>query len=139
MTVKVIEFTALEKIDKPLWDSLAPKMGVVYVVAITRDECPACKRQKPKLDKLAAALAEKHENRIVFTRIHVNYSPESQEESLHSKDVLRHYFYPTNLILIKSKDKGAIEYYRNTSPDMSELKRNIEKAVEVAKFFEKPN
>jgi len=139
MTVKIIEFTTLEKTSKPVWDSLAPKMGVVYVVAITRDGCPACKRQKPKLDKLAAALAEKHGNRVVFTRIHVNYSPESQEESLRSKDLLRHYFYPTNLILIRSKDKGAIEYYRNASPSMRELQRNIEKAVEVAKFFEKPN
>ena len=138
MTVKVIEFTTLEKTGKPAWDFLAPKIGVVYVVAITRDECPACKRQKPKLDKLAAALAEKHGNRIVFTRIHVNFSSESQAESLRSKDLLRHYFYPTNLILLRSKDRGAIEYYRNASPSMRELQRNIEKAVEIAKFFEKP-
>jgi len=139
MTIKVIEFTTLEKTGKPMLNSLAPKMGMVYVVAITRDGCPACKRQKPKLDKLAAALAEKHGSRVVFTRIHVNYSSESQAESLRSKDLLRHYFYPTNLILIRSKDKGAIEYYRNASPDMSELKRNIEKAVEAAKFFDKSN
>jgi len=139
MTVKVIEFTTLEKTSKPLWDSLAPKMGVVYVVAITRDGCPACKKQKPKLDKLAADLAERHGNRVVFTRIHVNYSSESQEESLRSKDLLRHYFYPTNLVLIRSKDRGVIEYCRNASLGMSELKRNIEKAVEVAKFFEKSN
>jgi len=139
MTVKVIEFTALEKTGKPVWDSLAPKTGVAYVVAITRNRCPACKKQKPKLDKLAAALAEKHGNRVVFTRIHVNYSPESQAESLRSKDLLHHYFYPTNLILIRSKDRGAVEYYRNTSPGMRELQRNIEKAVEVARFFEKPN
>jgi thiol-disulfide isomerase/thioredoxin len=139
MTVKVIEFTTLEKTRKPVWDSLAPKIGAVYVVAITRDGCPACKKQKPKLDKLAAALAEKHGKRVVFTRIHVNYSSESQAESLRSKDLLRHYFYPTNLILIRSKDKGAIEYYRNASPGMGELHRNVEKAVEVAKFFEKSN
>jgi len=139
MTVKIIEFTTLEKSGKPLLDSLAPKIGVVYVVAITRDGCPACERQKPKLDKLATALAEKYENPVVFTRIHVNYSPESQEESLRSKDLLRHYFYPTNLILIRSRDKGAIEYYRNAAPSMSELKSNIERAIEVAKFFEKPD
>lgn len=139
MTIRVVEFTTLENTGKPVWDSLAPKRGVVYIVAITRDGCPVCKRQKPKLEKLAAALSEKHGKRVAFTRIHVNYSSESQEESLRSKDLLRHYFYPTNLILIRSKDKGAIEYYRNASPSMSELKRNIEKAVEVAKFFEKPN
>jgi len=138
MTTKVVEFTTLEKTGKPVWDSLAPRIGVVYVVAITRDGCPACKRQKPKLNRLATALAEKHGSRVVFRRIRVNYSPESQKESLRSKDLLRHYFYPTNLILIRSKDRGAIEYYRNASPDMRELQRNIEKAVEVAKFFEKP-
>jgi thiol-disulfide isomerase/thioredoxin len=137
MAIKVIEFTTLEKTGKLVWDSLAPKMGVAYVVAITRDGCPACKKQKPRLDELAAGLAEKHGKRVVFTRIHVNYSSESQAESLRSKDLLRHYFYPTNLILIRSKDKGVIEYYRNVSPTMSELRRNIEKAVEVAKLFEK--
>jgi len=139
MTVKVIEFTTLEKTGTRLFDSLAPKMGVVYVIAITRDGCPACKRQKPQLDKLATSLAEKHGNQVVFSRIHVNYSSESQEESLRSKDLLRHYFYPTNLILIRSKDRGAIEYYRNASPGMGELQRNIEKAVEVARFFGKSN
>jgi len=139
MTIKVIEFTTLEKTGARLLDSLAPKIGVVYVVAVTRDGCPACKRQKPKLDKLATALAKKHGSRVVFTRIHISYSSESREESLRSKDLLRHYFYPTNLILMRSRDRGAIEYYRNASPDMRELQRNIEKAVEVAKFFEKPH
>jgi thiol-disulfide isomerase/thioredoxin len=137
MTVKVVEFKELDKSDKSPLSRLAPKIGTVYVVAISRDGCPACKRQKPKFDKLARALAEKHGSRVVFTRIHVNYSPESQEESLRSKDLLRHYFYPTSLILVRSRDRGAFEYYRNASPDMGELRRNIEKAVEAAKFFEK--
>ncbi len=79
----------------------------------------------------------KHGDRVVFTRVHVNYSPDSQQESLRSKDLLRHYFYPTNLILIRSRDRGAIEYYRNAGPDMRELLKNVEKAVEIAKFFEK--
>ncbi|HKZ93190.1 MAG TPA: thioredoxin family protein [Candidatus Bathyarchaeia archaeon] len=137
MTGKVIEFTTLEKTGRSPLDSLAPRLGVAYVVAVTRDGCPACKRQKPKLDKLAKALVEKHGSRVVFTRIHVNYSPESQDESLRSKDLLRHYFYPTNLIVVRSKDRGAIEYYRNASPDMRELRKNIEKAVEVTEFFRK--
>ncbi len=137
MPTDLIEFTKLEKTSKPALDFLAPKIGKVYVVAITRDGCPACAKQKPKLDKLAVSLEAKHGDRVVFTRIHVNYGPDSQQESLRSKDLLRHYFYPTNLILIRSKDRGAIEYYRNAGPDMRELLKNIEKAVEVAEFFEK--
>jgi len=139
MPTNVFEFTKLEKSGKPALDFLAPKIGKVYVVAITRDGCPACAKQKPKLDRLAASLEAKHGDRVVFTRIHVNYSPDSQQESLRSKDLLRHYFYPTNLILIRSKDRGTIEYYRNAGPDMRELLKNIEKAVEVAEFFEKGN
>ena len=137
MPTNVVEFSNLEKTGKSPLDFLAPKIGKVYVVAITRDGCTACAKQKPKLDRLAASLEAKNGDKVVFTRIHVSYSPDSQEESLRSKDLLRHYFYPTNLILIRSKDRGAIEYYRNTGPDMRELLKNIEKAVEVAGHLEK--
>src|SRR5512136_1374035 len=117
MPTSTIEFTKLEKTSKPALDFLAPEIGKVYVVAITRDGCPACAKQKPKLDRLAVDLEAKHGDSVVFTRIHVNYSPDSQQESFRSKDLLRHYFYPTNLVLIRSKDRGAIEYYRNAGPD----------------------
>ena len=137
MPTNVVEFSNLEKTGKSPLGFLAPKIGKVYVVAITRDGCTACAKQKPKLDRLAASLEAKNGDKVVFTRIHVSYSPDSQEESLRSKDLLRHYFYPTNLILIRSKDRGAIEYYRSAGPDMTELLKNIEKAVEVATFFEK--
>jgi len=137
MPIDVIEFTKLEKAGKPPLDFLAPKLGKVYVVAISRDGCTACMKQKPKLDKLATSLEAEHGDKVVFTRILINYSPYSQEESLRSKDLLRHYFYPTNLILIRSKDRGAIEYYRNAGPGMRELRRSVEKALEVAKFLEK--
>lgn len=137
MTVNSIEFSDLEKKGESPLDFLAPKIGNVYPIAITRDGCPACRKQKPRLDRLAAAMVEKHGDSVVFTRIHVNYSQDSQEESLRSKDLLRHYFYPTNLILIRSGDRGAIEYYRNAGPDMRELKKNIEKAIHIAKFLGK--
>jgi hypothetical protein len=48
-----------------------------------------------------------------------------------------HYFYPTNLILLRTRDRGAIEYYRNVSPHMSELRRNIEVAVETVTMIKK--
>lgn len=141
MTVEVIEFSKLEKElaktrRNPL-DHMAPETGKVYVIAITRDGCPACERQKPKLSKLAAAMAEKHGNKVVFIRTHIRYSSDSAQESLRSKRIFRHYFYPTNLILIRTRDQGAIEYYRNAAPSMSELKKNIETALEVAEFLEK--
>jgi len=141
MTVDVIEFSKLErelaKTRRTPLDYLAPKVGKVYVVAITRDGCPACERQKPKLDRLAEAMAEKHGKRVVFTRTHIKYNPNLTEESLRSKRIFRHYFYPTNLILIRTRDQGAVEYYRNAAPSMSELRKNIETALAVAEFLEK--
>jgi thiol-disulfide isomerase/thioredoxin len=141
MPINKIRFTKLEKkiseTDKLLLDYLAPDFGKVYVIAITRDGCPACERQKPKLDELAAALKEKDSNKAIFTRIHVRYAPDSQEESLRSKAMLGHYSYPTNLILLRTADRGAIEYYRNSSPPMGELKKNIEVAAKIAAMIGK--
>lgn len=141
MLINKTEFAKLEKeiseTGKPLLDCLAPDIGKVYVVAITRDGCPACERQKPKLKELARITTKKYESKVVFTRIHVRQPPGSQEESLRSKDVLGHYFYPTNLILLRTRDRGAIEYYRNVSPEMDELEKNIEIAVEIATMIQK--
>jgi hypothetical protein len=136
MQVENVEFTRLERelseTGKSFLDYLAPDIGKVYVVAITRERCPACQEQKPKLDKLASILKQKHRDTLVFIRIHVKRPPTSEEESLRSKHLFGHYFYPTNLILLRTRDRGAIEYYRNVSPAISELKRNIEIAVETA-------
>ena len=136
MKVKTIEFVDLEnkilKTRKSFRDILASEIGKAYVVAITRDSCPACQRQKPKLDQLAHNLPVEKGDKTVFVWIHVKYSDESNEEALRSKDVLNHYFFPTNLILIRTKDRGATELYRNVSPRMSELKRNIDIAVKIA-------
>lgn len=139
MEINVVEFSKLEKELAKTYNStvdyLAPEIGKVYVVAISRDGCSACKKQKLKLNDLATSMVEKHGDKVVFTRIHIRYPHGSEEESLRSKDVLRHYFYPTNLILLRTVDRGAIEYYRNASPDIDELKKNIEVALEVAVVF----
>jgi hypothetical protein len=136
MLINQIEFSKLEKeVSKtrnPAAEHLACEIGKAYVVAITRDGCSACEKQKPKLDRLATSLTQKYGDTVVFTRIHVKYSPESNEESKRSKNVLGHYFYPTNLILLKTRDRGAIEYYKNSSPTMSELEKNIDAAVKIA-------
>jgi thiol-disulfide isomerase/thioredoxin len=136
MTVATVEFTEfekkLQKTGKAPLDVLAPAPGKAYVIAITRDGCPNCEEQKPKLDKLASEVVHKHGEKMVFTRIHIKYSPESREESLRAKDVFHHYFYPTNLILVRSRDRGAFELYRNAGPPMTELAKNIDAAAETA-------
>ena len=136
MTITTIEFTELEKklqkTKKTAPDILAPALGKTYVIAISRDGCPNCLDQKPKLDKLAKEVAKRHGDKVVFTRVHIKYAPESKEESLRAKDVFHHYFYPTNFILVRSRDRGAFELYRNAGPTMTELAKNIEGAVETA-------
>jgi thiol-disulfide isomerase/thioredoxin len=139
--IHTVEFTKIEKelsrSGKSILDYLAPDIGKVYVVAITRENCPACQKQKPKLNKLATTIKQKHKNEVAFLRIHVKRPPTSERESLRSKDMFGHYFYPTNLILIRTRDRGAVEYYRNASPAMSELRKNIENAVKTAAMIKK--
>jgi hypothetical protein len=141
MQIDSIEFAKFEKdiskSRKSVLDHLAPRVGKVYVVAITRERCPACHKQKPGLDKLAATVKQKHGGKVVFVRIHVRRPPNSEEESLRSKDMFGHYFYPTNLILLRTRDRGAIEFYKSASPHMSELARNIEIAAETVTMIKK--
>lgn len=141
MQIENVEFARFEseisKAHESAMEHLAPDIGRAYVVAITRERCPACQKQKPRLDKLAATLKQKYKDKVVFIRIHVKRPPTSEEESLRSKDMFGHYFYPTNLILLRTADRGAVEIYRNTSPTMSELGRNVENAVEMADMLEK--
>ncbi|MBS7632287.1 thioredoxin family protein [Candidatus Bathyarchaeota archaeon] len=139
MPIKTIEFTDLEKelsaTRKRFQEALAPELGKAYIIAITRDGCPACERQKPKLEQLAKTAAATHKDAVIFTRIHVKYRKDREEESARSKNILAHYFYPTNLILVRTKDRGAVELYRSAAPTMSELKRQIGIAVKLAEIL----
>lgn len=141
MTIATVDFTEfkkkLQKTKKAPLDILAPNIGKAYVIAITRDGCPNCEEQKPKLDKLATEIAHKHGNKVVFTLIHIKYTQESREESLQAKDLFHHYFYPTNVILVRSRDRGAFELYRNAGPPMTELAKNIDAAAETAAMLAK--
>ena len=141
MSIATLEFVDLEeklrKTKKSHLDVLAPELGQAYVIAICRDGCPNCNEQKPKLDKLATKMVQKHVGKVVFTRVHVKYAPNSTKESMQAKDVFRHYFYPTNLILIRTRDRGAFEYYRNAAPEMTELEKNIESAIETTDMLAK--
>ncbi|UCD96201.1 MAG: hypothetical protein JSV35_06830 [Candidatus Bathyarchaeota archaeon] len=138
MTIEVVKFRDLEKAvseSRRLLDLLAPEIGKVYVISVTRDGCGACEKQKPKFNELASKLLKTHGDNISFKRVHVAYSKGSEEESLRSKDAMGHYFYPTNSILVKTSDRGSIEFYRNVNPDMKELEKNIDVALEVASFM----
>jgi len=141
MSVATLEFVQLEqklrKTKTVHLDFLAPELGKAYVFAICRDGCPNCEEQKPKFDKLATEMAQKHGDKVVFSRVHVKYAQNLKEESARAKDVFHHYFYPTNLILIRSRDRGAFELYRNAGPEMIELEKNIESAVETAAMLAK--
>ncbi len=141
MQTNVIEFSKLEKelekTQKSPLNYLTPEIGKINVIAITREGCSGCEKQKPKLDELLKAAAKKHGAKVMLTRIHVKHNPSFNEESLRSKDMLGHYFYPTNLVLLRTADRGPIEYYRNVNPNMEELRKNIENALEIAKMFEK--
>ena len=141
MKVDKIEFSKLEKeiseTRKSHLDCLAPEIGKVYVLTITRDGCSACEKQKPKLQELAKTIEEKHGDKVIFTTVHIRQPSGMQEESLRSKDILGHYFYPTNLILLRTMDRGAIELYRNVSPAMDELEKSIEIATEIVAMIEK--
>ena len=122
----------IQKTHKSSIELLGSETGQVCVVAITRDGCPACEKQKPKMEKLAEEMFKKHGQKVTFAQIHIRHPTEKNAESLRSKDVLGHYFYPTNLIIERTKDRGAIELYKNASPRISELRRNIEVAIEIA-------
>jgi thiol-disulfide isomerase/thioredoxin len=141
MPINPIDFRDLQgklKVTgKTLLNYLAPDVGNVYVVAVTRDGCPACEKQKPKLDELSERMAQEHNNSVVFTRVRVAYSESFKEESQRSKDVLGHYFYPTNMVLIRTPDRGSIATYTSVAPNMHELEKNIEKALGIAAEFNK--
>ena len=136
MKTETIEFEDLERKTsakgKSFRDILATEMDKAYVIVISRDGCPACETQKPRFDKLAEGFTAERDDKTVFIRIHVKYSKNFKEEALRSRDVLGHYFFPTNLILVRTRDQGAIELFRSVEPRMSELKRNINLATEIA-------
>lgn len=139
MPIIQVEFTELEKqvskTKRPAIDLLAKDSGKAYVVAITRDGCPACEKQKPKLNELANTLSKKHGGKLTFIRIHINQFSGDTTESIRAKDLFNHYFYPTDLILYRTEDRGVIEFYRNVAPRMSELKRNIEIVLKIVAGF----
>lgn len=134
--MKTIQFKNIERMlqgKKTSWrDLLAPPPGAVAVITIGRDGCKGCELQEPVLERLAASMGEKYGKHIYFSLVHVSWKPDSKEESVRSKKLLGHYVYPCTVILIKTKDMGAIEYYRCGYPSAGELRKYACRAMRVA-------
>lgn len=131
--MKTIEFTLLEKKlgRKGFWrEALGPAPGKVSVVTISRDGCPGCVKIKPVLAAVEKTLAPR--GKVSLTTIHIAYKPGDAAESLRSKRLLGHYFYPCTIILIRTRDLGAMEYYRCGSPTAADLKKHINLALSAA-------
>ncbi len=141
MTHSILAFTALENAlaesGESFRDYLAPEFGKVYVVTITRDNCSACEKHKPKLKRLFKTVTAKQGDKVVFIQVHVKQPRGNQRESIRSKNMFGHYFYPTDLLLLKTADRGSVEIYRNVSPTMKELEANINANLRVAEFIAK--
>ena len=141
MNSNILAFTTLENTlaesGKSFRDYLAPEFGKVYVVTITRDNCSACERHKPKLRRLVKKVSAEQGDKVVFIQVYVKQLSGNQEESMRSKDMFGHYFYPTDLLLLRTADRGVVEMYRNVSPTMKELEANISATLQVAEFIAK--
>ncbi len=139
MPVKVLDFSELKKtLDKkdgePL-DILVNRVGIAYVVAVTRERCPSCEKQKPLFEKLAERMKEKYAWQTDFFRVHAFFDKEQTEEAKHCLAAFHTVAYPTYVIGIKDNENNKRETYRSIEPPMREIERNIKIGVELATWF----
>jgi len=139
MPVKVLSFSELKKIlDKtsgePL-DILMKKTGTAYVVAVTREKCPGCEKQKPFFEKSSSRMKKKYADQVEFIRVHSSYSQEQTEEAKQCLASFRTVAFPTYIIGVKDDEGNNRETYRSIEPPMSEIERNIQTAIETATWF----
>ncbi len=108
--------------------------GIVYATSITRDGCSGCVEQKPLFQELAVKVARRHEDRVVFSNVHIRYNSGSEEESMKAKRAFRHPAYPTYMIHVKSRF-GSLELYRAVYPKMEEFEEQVNAAFELADYY----
>jgi len=140
MVVKLFPFSELQKtLDKkhisPV-DFFAKKFGTAYVVAVTRENCRGCEKQKPFFEKLSDKMKSKHGSRVEFFRVHTRFSPESKEETMQCLDTFQTVAFPTYIICVRNHLGKSRETYRAIEPPMSEIERNIKTGVDLAVWFE---
>lgn len=140
MAVKLFDFSQLKKtLDEKnieFADFLVKKFGVAYVVAVTREKCSGCEKQKPLFEKLSEKMKSKHGNRVEFVRIHARFNPGKKEEAMQCLDAFSTVAFPTYIICVRNHLGKNREIYRALEPPMSEIERNIKTAVELAVWFE---
>jgi len=139
MAVKLLDFFKLRKTfnakNMEFSDFIVKNFGVAYVVAVTREKCSGCERQRPLFEKLSDKMKGKYGSRVGFFRVHARYSPENKEETLQCLDTFRTVAFPTYLIYVRDHQRKNRETYRALEPPMSEIERNIKTAVELALWF----
>ena len=137
MPVKVLNFSELKKKlashSEPL-DILVEEPGRVYVVAVSREKCPSCEEQEPLFEKLSEKMGKKYADDVKFFRVHSWFSKKQPEEAKQCLEAFRVVGFPTYIIAIVGREGKKRETYRALEPPMSEIERNIELSVEVAKW-----
>jgi len=140
MSVKFLEFSKLKKTlnekNIDFLDFFVKKFGIAYVVAVTREKCSGCERQKGLFEKMSDKMKNKHGAQVEFFRVHAYYSPASKEETLLCLDTFRTVAFPTYVVCLRDHRGNSRETYRAIEPSMSEIERNIKSSVELAKWFE---
>ena len=133
--VEVIEFQSLKNLPEArAVEALAKQFGIVYVTAITRDDCSGCMEQKPLFRELAQKMNLDLGGRVHFANVHVRYTEDDREESWDSKRVFRHAAYPTYVVHVRSKN-GVLEVYRAIYPSMEEREKQVRESLDLAKFY----
>jgi len=133
--LRVLDFADLKKTleasSKGPLDTLAQKLGVVYVMIVTRDRCPSCKEQKPLFGKLANRMRKKYADQIEFLRVHSSYSRERTEEAKQCLNVFHTVGFPTYIIAIRDNGGNTLETYRSLDAPTKEIERNIKMGITV--------
>ena len=135
MPVKTVSFSKLKKkMDarggKAL-DILVRKAGTVYVLAVTRDKCPSCEKQKPLFEKLSGKMKDKYAAQVEFLRVRSSYNPEEPKQCL---DAFQTIGFPTYIIAVKNGSNNC-ETYRSLEPPMSEIERNTKSGVRLVSWL----
>jgi len=140
MTVKLLKFSqvkkALSEENIEFLDFFVKKFGIAYVIAVTREKCSGCEKQKPLFEKLSDKMKSKHGRRVEFFRVHAHFSQESIEETMQCLDTFRTVAFPTYIICVRNHQGKNRETYRAIEPPMSDIERNIKTSVELAVWFE---
>lgn len=139
MPVKVLKFLEFKKAldasgSEPL-GIIVKKVGIAYVVSVTRDKCPGCEKQKPLFLKLSNKMKKKYAGKVEFFRVHSRYSQKRTDEAKRCLNAFHTVAFPTYNIGIKDSEGKNRETYRSLAPPMSEIERNIKTAVEIAAWF----